>query len=76
MGIPVKPYILKAKIMTAQNILTFSDFPIVDISDSLGFSSQSAFAAAFRKITGFTPLQYRNKYSENYSLTMISDGQI
>jgi len=64
MGIPVKAYILKAKITTAQNILTFSDFSIAEIADSLGFSSQSAFAAAFRKMTGVTPLQYRNRYSE------------
>ena len=68
MGIPIKAYILKAKISTAQNILIFSDFPIADIADSLGFSSQSAFAAAFRKITGLTPMQYRNRYSEEYSL--------
>ncbi|MBR5090092.1 MAG: helix-turn-helix transcriptional regulator [Ruminiclostridium sp.] len=68
MGMPIKAYILKAKITTAQNILIFSDFPIADIADSLGFSSQSAFAAAFRKITGLTPLQYRNRYSEEYSL--------
>ena len=68
MGIPIKAYILKAKIMTAQNILIFSDFSIADIADSLGFSSQSAFTAAFRKITGLTPLQYRNRYSEEYSL--------
>lgn len=68
MGIPIKAYILKAKIMTAQNILIFSDFSIANITDSLGFSSQSAFTAAFRKITGLTPLQYRNRYSEEYSL--------
>ena len=68
MGIPIKAYILKAKVTTAQSILTFSDFSIADIADSLGFSSQSAFAAAFRKITGLTPMQYRNRYSEEYSL--------
>ncbi|MBQ3843035.1 MAG: helix-turn-helix transcriptional regulator [Ruminiclostridium sp.] len=68
MGMPIKAYILKAKVNTAQNILIFSDFSIAEIADSLGFSSQSAFAAAFRKITGLTPLQYRNRYSEDYSL--------
>lgn len=68
MGMPIKAYILRAKINTARNILTFSDFSIADIADSLGFSSQSAFAAAFRKITGLTPLQYRDRYSEEYSL--------
>ena len=68
MGMPIKAYILKAKITTAQNILIFSDFSIAEIADSLGFSSQSAFAAAFRKLTGLTPLQYRNRYCEDYSL--------
>ncbi|MBQ9383308.1 MAG: helix-turn-helix transcriptional regulator [Ruminiclostridium sp.] len=68
MGMPIKAYILKAKVTTAQNILIFSDFSIAEIAVSLGFSSQSAFAAAFRKITGLTPLQYRNRYSEDYSL--------
>ena len=75
MGIPVKAYILKAKITTAKNILLFSDFPIADIADSLGFSSQSAFAAAFRKITGITPLQYRNRYSDEYSLRSDESGK-
>ncbi len=68
MKISFKAYVLHAKISTAQNILLFSDFPISEIATSLGFSSQSAFSAAFRKITGITPLQYRNQYSNTHAL--------
>ncbi len=64
MNITVKRYILNAKITTAQNILAFSDFSISDITNSLGFSSQSAFTAAFKSITGMTPKEYRNAYNE------------
>jgi AraC-like DNA-binding protein len=64
MNIPVKAYILKAKITTAQNILIFSDFPISEIAASLGFSSQSAFSAVFRKFSGMTPFQYRSRYTD------------
>jgi len=73
MGMPIKAYILKARITTAQNILLFSDFSIAKIAYSLGFSSQSTFSAAFRKITGYTPMQYRNKYREGYSLQTMED---
>ncbi|MCR4646015.1 MAG: AraC family transcriptional regulator [Oscillospiraceae bacterium] len=68
MHIPLKAYILKARISTAQNILVFSDFPIAEIAASLGFSSQSAFSAAFRRFTGMTPMQYRNTNSDRYDL--------
>jgi AraC-like DNA-binding protein len=70
MKMPIKAYILKAKINTAENILVFSDFSIAEIADSLGFSTQSAFSAAFRKISGMTPLQYRSRYTEKYSLSV------
>ena len=68
MKLPFKAYVLQAKVTTAQNILTFSDFPIVEIAASLGFSSQSAFSAAFKKITGMTPRQYRREFREEHSL--------
>ena len=73
MKMPIKAYILRSKVTTAQNILIFSDFPISEIAVSLGFSSQSAFTAAFRKISGMTPLQYRNKYSVEYALSSLTE---
>lgn len=68
MKMPIKAYILKARIATAQNILIFSDFPLSEIAVSLGFSSQSAFSAAFRRHTGMTPFQYRSRFTDVYSL--------
>ncbi|MCR5479954.1 MAG: AraC family transcriptional regulator [Ruminococcus sp.] len=62
LGVGVKDYIIKAKIDTAKNILRYSDFSILDISISLGYSSQSAFTAAFRKLVGMTPKKYRDVY--------------
>ena len=62
LGMGVKDYIIKAKIDTAKNILCYSEFPILDISISLGYSSQSAFTAAFRQATGLTPKKYRDIY--------------
>ncbi len=59
MGIPVKAYILSVKIDTAKNMLEKSEYSITDIALSLGFSSQSAFTAAFKKLTGETPARYR-----------------
>ena len=60
---PVKAYILAVKINTAKNMLEKSEYSIEDIYFSLGFSSQSAFTAAFKKLTGTTPAKYRDTYN-------------
>ncbi|MCR5700568.1 MAG: AraC family transcriptional regulator [Lachnospiraceae bacterium] len=62
-GSTVKAYILSVKIETAKNMLEKSEHSISDIHFSLGFSSQSAFTAAFKKITGTTPAKYRNNFN-------------
>ncbi|MBO6162233.1 MAG: helix-turn-helix transcriptional regulator [Eubacterium sp.] len=60
-GTTVKVYILMVKLNTAGNMLRNSEHSISDISLSLGFSSQSAFTTAFKKHTGYTPAEYRER---------------
>lgn len=64
-GTPVKAYIISIKINTAKNMLEKSDYSISDIAYSLGFSSQSAFTATFKKLTGTTPASFRK--NQNYT---------
>lgn len=63
-GTSVKKFVIGAKITTAENMLKYSDFSISDIALSLGYSSQSAFTAAFRSVAGLTPKKYRDMYYE------------
>ncbi len=61
-GMNVNQFINDAKIQTAKNMLRYSDFSIVDIAISLGYSSQSTFSSTFKKVTGLTPKVYRDRY--------------
>ncbi len=58
-GIRLKRFVKEARVDTAQNLLRYTDLPYPVISTSLGFSTQSAFIAVFREITGTTPKTYR-----------------
>ena len=45
----------------AMNMLRDADASIVSVAAALGYSSQTAFAAAFRKMTGETPSEWRRR---------------
>lgn len=60
-GIPLSSYILDLKLEKAKNLLQFSDYSLVDISNYLSFSSQSHFIQAFQKRMGITPHKYRTQ---------------
>lgn len=60
-GVSVKEYIKQAKIERAKIMLTSGKQSILDISETLNFSSQSYFANIFRKHTGMTPAEYKSK---------------
>lgn len=58
----VSEFILSKRMEAAQNMLKFSDYTYAEISAILTFSSQSHFTRVFRKQTGYTPKEYRNKF--------------
>lgn len=70
MGCPIKQFILAAKIDTAQNLLKHSELPYARIAVALGFSSQSALIAVFKRFVHMTPKAYR----ERCSLRGVGEG--
>lgn len=63
-GISFRKYIINAKVGVAKNMITGSDLTFLEISLSLGFSSQSAFITTFRQVTGETPGEFKKKHHE------------
>ncbi len=51
-------YIQRHKIMEAQNLIKHTHQPLREISQKLGFHSQSYFCTIFKKICGMTPNQW------------------
>lgn len=66
LGMSTSDYIRNVKIDAAKNMLRFSDYSLVDISNYLAFSSQSHFIHLFQKETGMTPKKYRETYYSTY----------
>lgn len=60
-GVSLSVYITEARITMAKHLLTETEHRIQDIVLCIGFESSSYFAHFFKRITGMTPLEYRNK---------------
>ncbi|MDR2874542.1 MAG: AraC family transcriptional regulator [Methylobacillus sp.] len=58
---PPHQYIIHARIRRAQNLLSTSSLPIVDVALLCGFSDQAHFSRCFRKVTDMTPSRYRQQ---------------
>ncbi|MBQ7784322.1 MAG: helix-turn-helix transcriptional regulator [Oscillospiraceae bacterium] len=67
-GTTFREFIINARVNAAKNMLVYSDFTCLEISLSLGFSSQSAFISTFRRATGQTPAKYRAEYSSEINV--------
>ncbi len=66
-GMTVSAYITKRRIEAAENMLKFSEYTCLEISDYLCFSSESHFIQVFRKHTGYTPKQFREHFFRDRS---------
>ena len=62
MGVTVSQYISRKRIEAAENLLKYSDFSCVEISNYLCFNSESYFIQVFKSYTKMTPKEYRNKF--------------
>ncbi|WP_029906113.1 AraC family transcriptional regulator [Prevotella sp. 10(H)] len=71
-GHPAIEWINNTIIMEAKKMLRFTDFPIHQISEELGFQSPAYFASFFKKKEGLTPLSYRKRQAELIILPQIS----
>ncbi|MBF8808134.1 MAG: helix-turn-helix transcriptional regulator [Enterococcus lacertideformus] len=60
MGTTVHRYIQEKKINEAKHLLLFTDHSYEEIGNLLAFSSQSHFIQSFKKITGYTPKEYKS----------------
>ena len=61
MGMSIPNYVNNYRMTKAQDYLRNTNMKIYEIADALGYNSVSYFNTAFRRVTGITPAQYRNR---------------
>jgi len=60
-GVSPMSYLMKERVSAACKLLEQKEIKVSGIATQVGFSSPQRFNVAFRKQTGMTPVQYRNK---------------
>lgn len=70
MNVTFVSYLMNLRIGTAKALLTRTGYSFSKIAYSLGFCSQSHFCASFRKLTGYTPREYRKEFY-NANITAV-----
>ncbi len=61
-GITITDYILRQKLVLVRNMLIYSDYTYLEITNYLCFSSQSYLGKRFQEETGMTLREFRTKY--------------
>lgn len=61
-GVSISDYIREKKIDNAKNLLRYSNYSLIEISNYLAFSSQSHFIQTFERYVGVTPKKYRDQF--------------
>ncbi|WP_316398782.1 AraC family transcriptional regulator [Bradyrhizobium sp. 33ap4] len=60
-GLSPHAWLRQRRLEQAMNMLRDTDVSVVSVAVALGYSSQTAFAAAFRKLTGEPPTDWRKR---------------
>lgn len=66
MGESFTEYLRQRRLEKATFLLSMSDKSVVDISQALGFSDQSAFSHFFKRATGQSPVRFRSRRGRHH----------
>lgn len=59
-GLTIEKYFINQKIEKAKELLVYNELTLSEISYQLGYSSVQHLSNQFKKITGFTPTEFKN----------------
>jgi transcriptional regulator GlxA family with amidase domain len=62
-------YLINIRITEATKLLKKNEVNITDIALSTGFYSSQHFSTTFKKLTGYTPSEFRKNKTPNYQYT-------
>lgn len=65
-GNTVMEYVQRVKMEAVKKSLETSRLGVSEVMDRVGYSDPKAFRLIFKKVTGLSPLQYRNRYNREY----------
>jgi transcriptional regulator GlxA family with amidase domain len=65
-GNTVMEYIQRVKMEVVKKNLETTRLGVNEAMDKVGYSDPKAFRIIFKKVTGLSPLQYRNRYNREY----------
>ena len=58
-GITIEQYVILQRIEKIKELLSYNEFTLSEIAYRLGYSSVAYLSAQFKKVTGFTPSQFK-----------------
>jgi AraC-like DNA-binding protein len=67
----VLEYIHRVKMEAAKRAFENGSKTVHQIMFEVGYSDTKAFRTAFKKVTGLTPLKYRNRYVKNEVMDVL-----
>lgn len=65
-GMSLADFIRETRLEKTRHLLSHTDVPLKQVAHRLGFSSQSSFAAAFKRETGSTPAGFRRENRQRH----------
>ncbi len=64
-GITIEKYVINQKVERVKELLVYDELTLSEIAYKLGYSSVQHLSGQFKKVTGFTPSEFKNLKDKN-----------